>query len=354
MSGDEAESRGRIDHPPCIGFQNEFELIQEIISMYRSGTKQNVAILGLPYSGRSTLLAALNGEYKDSSYLVEYNSRITKKRELLESRYSQPIIFIDGCQYLFSRRIGGFSVLDDFLEEVASSSSLFITTWNLHAWNYIRRVREVERFFPKIIRLSPLSDTEMRECILKDYTEAELQFIGDVDIELPSLLRFTPYPVKLPWKSEPVEIPLPSVNIDRISLRRQRKEMNLSDEELVFQKITRMAGGNPGVGKAIWKKSFVYPTVNLKDYVPMRMPDPLLRNDAFILGIIAMTGNISREELEGAAGGEYSICPTLYRLLSLGVIMKSNGGYQVCPEALLLVNEMLLKLRIVWESTTHD
>ncbi|MBR1368368.1 hypothetical protein RJ53_02180 [Methanocalculus chunghsingensis] len=349
MSSDETVAREEKSHPPCIGFHNEFEKIQEIISMHRSGTKQNVAILGLPYSGRSTLLTTLREEYKDSSYFVEYGSWITKKRKLLESRYSQPIVFIDGCQYLFSRRIGGFSVLDDFLEEVASSSSLFITTWNLYAWNYIRRVREVERFFPKIIRLPPLSDTEMRQCILKDYTEAELQFIGDVDIELPSLLRFTPYPVKLPWKSEPVELPLPRVNIDRVSLRRHKKEMNLSDEELVFQKITKMAGGNPGVGKAIWKKSFEYPTVNLKDYTPMRMPDPLLRNDAFILGIIAMTGSITREELEEAAGGEYPICPTLYRLLSLEVIMKVNGGYQIYPEALLLVNEMLLKLRIFWE-----
>ncbi len=144
-------------------------------------------------------------------------------------------------------------------------------------------------------------------------------------------------------------MPFPRFSFDTLVLRKRKAEETLSDEELVFRKITRMAEGNPGIGKAIWKKSFEYPTVNLKDYQPVRIVDPLVRKDAFILGVIAMTGSTSREYLEEVAASEYDINPTLYRLLSRGIIMEQNGGYQICPEAVLGVHDLLRKLRIVWE-----
>lgn len=335
--------------PLCFGFENQYKEITESIQTFRSGKRENVAIIGLPYSGKSTLLAALHTRYGDDSYLIEYGARISSKREFLESRYVTPIIFMDNCQHLFSRRIGGFSVLDDFLKEVSSSSSLFITTWNMYAWNYIRRIREVERFFPKIITIPALSDTEMRSCILSEYTEAELQFIGGVEVELPSLIRYEEKKATIPFKKEQLQYSVPRLNLAGLSLRRSRKEEMLSDEELVFKKITKMAEGNPGIGKAIWKKSFEYPTINLRDYRPIRIPDPLLRKDAFILGVIAMMGYTTEEELEDLAANEYDFRSTLYRLISLDIIMEKNGGYQVCPESVLIVHDILRKLRIFWE-----
>lgn len=349
MMGNTADSAQATNNNSCAVFQNQFAEIQDAIDAYRRDKRENVAIIGLPYSGKSTLISAIHEAYASDIFLVEYGSQITSKRGLLDYQSSKPIFVMDGCQYLFSRQIGGFSVLDDFLEEVVTSNSLFITTWNLYAWNYLRRVREVERIFPRIITIPPLSDTEMRECILKEYTDAELQFIGGVDIELPSFLGIERREVSLPLKKEPVRVPFPRFSFDTLVLRKRKAEETLSDEELVFRKITRMAEGNPGIGKAIWKKSFEYPTVNLKDYQPVRIVDPLVRKDAFILGVIAMTGSTSREYLEEVAASEYDINPTLYRLLSRGIIMEQNGGYQICPEAVLEVHDLLRKLRIVWE-----
>lgn len=349
MTGDPADSSEVITPASCTVFQKEFAEIQGVIDAYRSHKRENVAIIGLPYSGKSTLISAVHETYKDDTYLVEYESQITNKRNLLDYRSKKPIFLMDGCQYLFSRHIGGFSVLDDFLDEVAISNSLFITTWNLYAWNYLRRVREVERIFPKMIFLHPLSDTEMRECILKDYTDAELQFIGGVEVELPSFVRTERHPVHLPFKEEPLMVPFPRFNVDSLAFRKRNAEETLSDEEVVFKKITKMAEGNPGIGKAIWKRSFDYPTVNLKDYQPVRVNDPLIRKDAFILGVIAMSGITSKEYLEEVAALEYDINPILYRLLTLGIISEKNGGYQICPEAILGVHDLLRSLRIIWE-----
>jgi len=349
MTGDSADSSESINHAPRTVFRNEFAEIEEVINAYRSQKRENVAIIGLPYSGKSTLISALHDAYANDTYRVEYGSRITRKRELLDYRSNKPIFLMDGCQYLFSRNIGGFSVLDDFLDEVATSSSLFITTWNLYAWNYLRRVREVERIFPKTILLPPLSDREMRACILKEYTDAELQFIGGVEVELPSFVRIEWSDLHLPFKNEPLKVPVPKFSIDRLAFRRRHREETLSDEELVFRKITMMAEGNPGVGKAIWKRSFDYPTVNLKDYHPIRINDPLVRKDAFILGVIAMTGATSREYLEEVSALEYDINPILYRLQTLGVITAREDVYQICPEAVLGVHDLLRRLRIIWE-----
>lgn len=349
MAGKAADSSLAMNHTPCPVFPDQFTEIQEVIDAYRSHRRENVAIIGLPYSGKSSLLSAVHEAYRNDTYLVEYGSQITSKRDLLDYHSSKPIFLIDGCQYLFSRNIGGFSVLDDFLEEVATSQSLFITTWNLYAWNYLRRVTEVEQIFSRRIVLPPLSDTEMRECILKDYTDAEIQFIGGVEVELPSLVRIRRHEVHIPFKKEPIMVPFPSFSLDGLSFRRKNNEESLSDEEFVFRKITRMAGGNPGIGKAIWKKSFEYPTVNLKDYQSVRVNDPLIRKDAFILGVIAMTGTTSKEYLEEVAALEYDINATLYRLQTLGIITETNGGYQICPDAMLGVHDLLRKLRIIWE-----
>ncbi len=349
MTGDLADSSEVMNHAPCTVFQSQFAEIQDVINLYRSQKRENVAIIGLPYSGKSTLISAVHDVYASDVYLVEYGSQITSKRDLLDYRSSKPIFLMDGCQHLFSRHIGGFSALDDFLTEVVTSSSLFITTWNLYAWNYLRRIREVERIFPRTILIPPLSDTGMRQCILQEYTDAELQFIGGVEVELPSIVQMRKHEVHLPFKKEPLMLPFPSFSFDRLAFRRRNHEEKLSDEEMVFRKITRMAEGNPGIGKAIWKKSFDYPTVNLKDYQPVRVNDPLIRKDAFILGVIAMTGVTSKEYLEEVAALEYDINPTLYRLQTLGIIMETNGGYQICPEAILGVHDLLRKLRIIWE-----
>lgn len=349
MTGDLADSSEAMQHALFTVFQDQFVEIQGVIDAYRSQKRENVAIIGPPYSGKSTLISALHDTYENDTYLVEYESQITSKRNLLDYRSNKPIFLMDGCQYLFSRHIGGFSVMDNFLEEVVTSSSLFITTWNLYAWNYLRRVREVERIFPKTIFLPQLSDTEMRECILKDYTDAELQFISGVEVELPPIVRIERHEVHLPFKKEPLVVPFPRFNIDGLAFRRRNHEETLSDEEVVFKKITKMAEGNPGIGKAIWKKSFDYPTVNLKDYQPVRVNDPLIRKDAFILGVIVMTGITSKEYLEEVAALEYDINPILYRLQTLGIITETNGGYQICPEAMLGVQDLLSKLRIIWE-----
>lgn len=349
MTGDLADSSEVMNHAPCTVFQSQFAEIQDVINLYRSQKRENVAIIGLPYSGKSTLISAVHDVYASDVYLVEYGSQITSKRDLLDYRSSKPVFLMDGCQHLFSRHIGGFSALDDFLTEVVTSSSLFITTWNLYAWNYLRRIREVERIFPRTILIPPLSDTGMRQCILQEYTDAELQFIGGVEVELPSIVQMRKHEVHLPFKKEPLMLPFPSFSFDRLAFRRRNHEEKLSDEEMVFRKITRMAEGNPGIGKAIWKKSFDYPTVNLKDYQPVRVNDPLIRKDAFILGVIAMTGVTSKEYLEEVAALEYDINPTLYRLQTLGIIMETNGGYQICPEAILGVHDLLRKLRIIWE-----
>jgi hypothetical protein len=349
MTPDDSSSNDANQSACCIGFVKEFDIIAETISRYRNGNRQNIAIIGSPYSGKSLFLEHIREVYKKDTYTMEFQSQVKGETAFGDHHFNSPIIQIDGCQRLFSRRIEGFTLLDDFLMTIAEHPSLFITTWNLHAWNYLSRARQIERFFPVIVTIPTLSVEDMRSCILLDYTQEELQFIGQVEIEMPRLISFIRREIQLPLLKTKTEIPIPRFNIDALTSKNKKQADTLSDEEYVFQRITRLARGNPGVGKAIWKSAFEYPIVDLKSYNPTEVPSNLTRDDLFLLGVISMMGQATEDELIESVDAGDDIRSNLYRLLSCGLLHKADYSYVVYPEATIQVEDVLLNKRIFWE-----
>jgi hypothetical protein len=113
MTPDDSSSNDANQSACCIGFVKEFDIIAETISRYRNGNRQNIAIIGSPYSGKSLFLEHIREVYKKDTYTMEFQSQVKGETAFGDHHFNSPIIQIDGCQRLFSRRIEGFTLLDD-------------------------------------------------------------------------------------------------------------------------------------------------------------------------------------------------------------------------------------------------
>lgn len=111
-----------------IGFKEEIESIQKAINDFESGRKSDIAIIAEPFAGRTTLVNAIEKMTARKVTKLLFSSLIKNKDAVRLPGDSKGIVIVDHCHFLFTRAIGGFGILDEFLKSVLSSDNLFITT----------------------------------------------------------------------------------------------------------------------------------------------------------------------------------------------------------------------------------
>jgi len=166
-----------------IGFQEEIANIQTAIADFESGRNLNVAIISEPYAGRTALLNEIEKMNLQKVTRFSFSSIVKNKDEIILPGQSKRIVLIDDCQFLYSRKIGGFDVLEYFLNLVSNPSILFITTWNLYSWKYLDEVLNIGKIFPVQINLPKFTTHQIKESILSGYKKDEIIFVRDVEFE---------------------------------------------------------------------------------------------------------------------------------------------------------------------------
>ena len=329
-----------------IGFQKEIEDIQTAIADFEMGSNLNIAIIGEPYGGRTTLINKIEKMNPEKITKLSFSSIV--KDEIILPANSRRIIILDQCEFLYMRKIGGFDILDGVLKTIISSGNLFITTWNLYSWNYLNEVFNVDRFFPVQVHIPKLKKDEIKECILSRYEDDEIKFTEDVAFEKEKLIEFVKKPLILKPLKNPINIPFFKVNRIILDMKLWHKEEKITVEDLIFDKIYHISKGNPGVAKVLWQKSLEYPGIR-----PSRIKDFSFNididfNEAFILGIILSMKSIKKDELVEIAGPDFQIDKILFSLFKHELITLDEGYCTINPEALESVVEFLKKLRLVW------
>ncbi|MBE0524591.1 MAG: hypothetical protein IBX40_09710 [Methanosarcinales archaeon] len=105
---------------------------------------------------------------------------------------------IDDCHFLYLRKIGGFGILEAFLNGIsASNDHLFITAWNLFLWNYLEGTVNIGKYFPTRIDLPELKDSEIKECILSAYKPGEITFVNDINVNKEKIIDVVRHPVMI-------------------------------------------------------------------------------------------------------------------------------------------------------------
>jgi hypothetical protein len=148
-----------------VGFKDELERIRAAITEFESGQKTAIAIIGEPFAGRTTLAHAVEQMTARKVTKLLFSSLIKTNDAVQLPEESRGIVIVDHCQFLFTRTIGGFDILEQFLKTILASDNLFITTWNLYAWNYLDEVLSVGQYFPVQLMLPKFTTQETKELI---------------------------------------------------------------------------------------------------------------------------------------------------------------------------------------------
>lgn len=342
-------NHAKIDTPSeIIGFQEEIATIQTAIADYESGHKLNVAIISEPFAGRTTVVDQIEKMNPHKVTKLSLSSIINNMDEIHPFEQSRRIVLIDDAQFLYTRKIGGFNVLERFLKSVLSSNNLFITSWNLYSWNYLDEVINIGKYFPVQIKLSKLNANQIKECTLLKYKAGEIKFEKDIEFEKEKIIESRKYPVSIKLLEKTINIPYYKINYRLLKVRLLRKEERVAIEDIIFEKLFRVSNGNPGVAKVVWKKSLEYPIIKPSKIKENSFNIELDYNESFILNIILSMKSIKNEELSEIAGPDFQIEKIIFRLAKQELITINEGTCTIKPEALKSIVDFLKKLRLVW------
>lgn len=334
--------------PELIGFKDEIATIKAAIDSFESGKKQNIAIIGEPFGGRTTLVNEIQRLYPQKVTNISFSSIVKNINEIVLPDQKKGIIILDHCECLYMRKIGGFSILDEFLRSITFSDNIFITTWNIYSWNYLDAILNLSKYFDTVVQPTKLSPIELKECFLSRYGENEIQFVEDAAFQKEKPISFQSYPLVIKHLKKPINIPRLKINYHELRARFAKTEEKIAVQDMIFRKIHNISNGNPGVAKALWQKSIEYPTIKPSWVKDLSFSIDLDYNESFILAIILSVDVIKDSELSEIAGPDFKMGNILFRLMQQELITVNEGSCSIRPEALRSIVDFLKRLRLVW------
>lgn len=344
-----AENPAAVTGRPVIGLEKELQEINETIERFGDGAPAHIAIVSEPLGGRTTIANEIRRLYSERVTYLPLKFVMSPSSLPDFSACPGDIILIDNCRLLATRRIGGFDVLDAFLLALISSKKLFITTWNMFSWQYLSAVMNIEAYFSTIIVLKKMDTPILKEMILSRHKPGEIRFINDGVAERSMFFSLVHKEVRLPFKGSEVSIPWIKLNFTFMFRRLPRKKrIQISIEDLIFEKITRISRGNPGVSLILWESSLNDNTISLNAITETTYSMNLDTSESFILTIILSMKSLQEEDLIAIVGSEMDIRRVLYRLVQEGLVRNDDGYYSIPAFALEPVAEYLKKTRRLW------
>lgn len=331
-----------------IGFQGEIANIQTAIADFECGHNLNIAIMGEPYLGKTTLIDEIEKMNPEKVTRLSFSSIVSNSDDIKIPEQSKRIILIDDCNFLYVRRIGGFEILEEFLKYIVSSDKIFITSWNLYSWNYLDEVINIGKAFPVQIKLPKFTREQIKEYILSNYKENEIRFEEDVEFEKEKVIESKKYSVFIKTLEKTINIPYFRINYSLLKIRLFKKEERVAIEDIIFEKIHHISNGNPGVAKIIWQKSLEYPIIKPSKIRDESFNIDLDYNESFVLNIILSMKSIKKDELSEIVGPDFQVDKIIFQLSKQGLVGDKDGSYFIKPESLKSTIEHLKRLRLVW------
>jgi hypothetical protein len=337
------------------GFDETLKTIAESIDKLQIEGRSNIAIVSEPFSGSSDLLGKV-AEIRPEDMSKFYLRNQVKDKTFFEAlAKSGGIVLVDKCHFLYMRKIGGFQMLDDFLNFVASSSKLFITTWNIYSWNYLSTLFPLQQIFPLKIELPKLNSQDLKEMIMSS-CEWEMSFEEEQTSQEEKILQFTRTPIEIKPLKRTLQVPAPVFDYTALKSRLpdrfkgSKKKETVSVEEKVFNRLMDYSEGNPGAAKAIWMMSIPKNEGSIKptDIIKPHHKIDLNYNDSFALYSLLTMQSLRKEELQEIAGPDTNVSRLLHDLYSLKLITLRDDVCEIRPEALHDIENYLKSKRLVY------
>ena len=254
-------------------------------------------------------------------------------------------LVVSDCHHLFDRHIDGFEALDAFFQRLALSDPLVVTSWNRHAWSYLDVVRDVGDSFPVTVEIPPLDADELRT-VIEAHSGPDLPDVVDTGqagrIEE---VVFDRCPLPLPG-GRSVGIPYPKPNTAWLAAR-SVSGTEESVEAVVFERLRRVARGNPGVAKAAWERAVTDGEI-APSYIEAPPSGLSLDDDAaFLLWTVVAVESARIDRLDDLFEGR-PVEATLQALVEQGLVTVQDRTVAVAPGTLPVAVDSFERRRLVW------
>ena len=343
----------------AAGFGDEVEKVATAVAEYLDdGTGGNVAVVSDPYAGRDALLEYAESLLDGAAVRVDLDPSAADGTgpslpdgdgdggtdDEPDAAADAGALVVANCHHLFERRIDGFAALDAFLDRIALSDPLVVTSWNRHAWSYLDAVRDVGDTFPTRVAIPPLDAAEIRT-VVEAHHDALPEFVDTGSAGRVKTVVFDRYSVGLPG-GRSVSVPVPRPNPAWVASW-SVSGTEASVEAVVFEKLRRVSNGNPGVALAVWEDSVTEGEI-APGYIEAFETDLDVDDDAAVLlwtvlaaesiGVDRLTALFERRPVETSLQG----------LVERGLVTVTDGEARVAPQALHLVVAALERRGLLW------
>ncbi|OPX71005.1 MAG: hypothetical protein A4E36_00213 [Methanoregulaceae archaeon PtaB.Bin009] len=332
-----------------IGYEREIEAISRAIEQFDPSNPRHVAIIGEPMAGKTTVAGEIMRRYGDCIHSVTLGGVMTQDAMPAFSSIQKDCILVDNCEFFATRQIGGFKFLDDFLKCQFSSTKLFITAWNSYAWRYLSAVRNIGTYYPLVVTLPAMDSSTLKQVILSNYPQREIRFVENPPSEPASICTMVQRQARLPFSGREVSIPWFHLNTNAIRSQLQvgRKTV-VSPEDAVFEKIRRIAQGNPGVAMQIFSGCLEDDAVSSEKIPEDECELSLDITESFVLTLILSMKSLHYRDFSAMAGGGDVLDRALFSMRRQGLIFEDDGVYRISPARLNCIGNYLKKTRRVW------
>lgn len=283
------------------------EQVDAVVEAVEDG--ENAVLVSEPFGGRSDVLDTVESRF--DAERVSYSS-VAEPRDLPPSLPSNDVVLVDGCEYLYTRRVDGFTTLEGFIDSVASTDATVVSSWNSYAWSYARHAADVG-VLGTTVELPTLDAAEIARTLADEYDVSE--FRDDYD----------------------------EVMSDDTAALRDRLPYGVGriieqTSENVFEKISAASGGNPGVARAVYEERLWQDDA-----------DGLFLTDdqAFALRVVLSKGEVHRDVLRSVVRPR-SVDAVVRTLSDADVVDLDGERVALCRERLVDTVDYLRRRRLVW------
>jgi hypothetical protein len=326
----------------AAGLEEPFAAVEEAVEGHLDGSRANVAVVADPFAGRATLLDHVEQRLGAATARTTLSEPVLGETAPLDAAAAE-VVLVDDCQYLYTRQVGGFDPLDDFLERTARSSALYVTAWNRYAWSYVSAVRDVEDAFSVVVRVPPLDAEGVRSLITSVYGP-----------ELPAFVE-----TEVDDRVKTVDVGRGSLSVAGRSVPAPRVEFNPEylaawgdtdagdAEAVVFEKLTELSDGNPGVAAALWERSVRDGEIAPEYVTEVDRALDVDDDEAFVLEVLLAKERVDRTVLSEVLA-TVPVERSLGGLVERGLLAVDGDDILLEPELLHATVEHLRGQRFVW------
>jgi hypothetical protein len=329
-------------HLEAAGLGRQLDAIEDAVETHLEGSHANVAVVAEPYAGRDVLLSKGEAHLGAAAGHVAFEEPVTDP-ETLEFP-NREVVFVEGCHYLYERRVDGFDALDAFVERTAEADALFVTAWNRWAWDYVAAVRDVDRAFPETVEV-PRLDAEAITALVQEHVDERPSFVesGDygrvktVDVDTTTVGSVA---------GRDVRVPVPEFNVEYLTAQDLGDEYG-DVERVVYERLARLSEGNPGVALALWADAARDGELSAAELDERDAPLELDDDEAFALTTVLCKERLSFDALDRLLD-DVDVALAVQTLAYHDLVTVEDGVVSVTPERFHAAVEHLEGRRYLW------